>query len=71
MARKQEWVGRMSYQGPGWGVMWTLSIGDPQKSMTCPLEVVISPFGYCRVRWVPRYEWEGPFSGSYTLAARG
>lgn len=23
--------------------MWTLSIGDPQKSMTRPLEVVISP----------------------------
>jgi len=34
----------MSYQVAGWGVMWTLSIGDPQKPMTCSLEIGTRPF---------------------------
>lgn len=45
MAKQQEreWVGRMSYQVTGWGIIWTLSVGDPQKPRTCFLEVVTSP----------------------------
>lgn len=41
---ERDWVGRMSYQVPGWGVMWTLSTWVPQKPMACFLEVVTSPF---------------------------
>lgn len=78
-------MGRMSYQAPGWGVMWTLSIGDHEEPMTCSLEVVTTPPWLLQSGKDVEVQVEGLPSlgtccldelrhqdpGSYSLAARG